>query len=147
MEDIRKNKNRGYQQLRIWKDSIELYRITCAIFTKYPFELKRIASQSIASVDSVHRNIAEGYCRKSIKEYIQYLYIALSSLGESISGFTAYFRAGQLNKDEFNMLDSLSFKIENGLIKLIQTLEIKRDSNDWIDSLSVKECNELYETE
>ena len=147
MGEIRKNKNRGYQQLRIWKDSIELYRMTCVIFIKYPFELKRIASQSIASVDSVHRNIAEGYCRKSIKEYIQYLYIALSSLGESISGFTAYFKAGQLNKDEFNMLDSLSFKIENGLIKLIQTLEIKRDSNDWIDSLSVKECNELYETE
>lgn len=147
MGEIRKNKNRGYQQLRIWKDSIELYRMTCVIFIKYPFELKRIASQSIASVDSVHRNIAEGYCRKSIKEYIQYLYIALSSLGESISGFTAYFKAVQLNKDEFNMLDSLSFKIENGLIKLIQTLEIKRDSNDWIDSLSVKECNELYETE
>ncbi|MBW2079313.1 MAG: four helix bundle protein [Deltaproteobacteria bacterium] len=56
---MRKNKNRGYQKLRIWNDAIEYYSLTCCIFRKFPYELKRVASQAIASSDSVHRNIAE----------------------------------------------------------------------------------------
>ena len=74
MKEIRRNKNRGYQQLHVWTDAIELYRLTCATVKGWPFEMKKIASQSIASADSVHLNIAEGYCRRSIKEYIQFLY-------------------------------------------------------------------------
>jgi hypothetical protein len=30
----------------------------------WPFEMKRVAGQAIASADSVHRNLAEGHCRK-----------------------------------------------------------------------------------
>jgi four helix bundle protein len=70
---IRRNRNRGYQQLRVWREAIELYRVASGIFRSLPYELKRVASQNIASVDSVHRNIAEGYCRRSIKEYVQHL--------------------------------------------------------------------------
>jgi four helix bundle protein len=79
----RKNKNRGYQQLRVWQDAITLYVETCQLFKSWPFEMKRVGGQAIASADSVHRNIAEGYCRRSIREYIQHLYIALGSLGEA----------------------------------------------------------------
>ncbi len=82
----RKNKNRTYQQLRVWRDAIQYYRDTCNIFRNFPYDLRRVASQAIASSDSIHRNIAEGHCRKSIREYIHYLYIALASLGESVSG-------------------------------------------------------------
>ena len=77
-----KNKNRGYQQLRVWQDSIEFYRQTSRVFRKFPYELKRVASQAIAASDSVHRNIAEGYCRRSIREYLNFLNIALGSLGK-----------------------------------------------------------------
>lgn len=144
MNAARKNKNRGYQQLWVWQDSIRLYKIIVKIFRKFVSENKRIHSQSIASVDSVHRNIAEGYCRRSIKEYMHYLYIALASLGESVSGFIAYHAAGQLTDDQFEELDSLSYKIENGLIKLISNLELKKESNDWVDNFIVKECNSSY---
>jgi four helix bundle protein len=85
----RKNKNRGYQQLRVWSDAVQLYRETCRVLQPWPFELKRIAAQAMTSGDSVHWNIAEGYCRRSIREYTHYLYIALGSLGESVSGFHA----------------------------------------------------------
>ncbi len=73
----RRNKNRGYQQLHVWQDAIELYRLVCEVFRPFPYELKKVASQNIASVDSVHCNVAEGYCRRSIKEYIQHLYMRL----------------------------------------------------------------------
>ena len=59
MDDPRyKNKNRGYQQLRVWKDAIEFYKLSSGVFGKFPYQLSRVASQAIASSDSVHRNIA-----------------------------------------------------------------------------------------
>jgi four helix bundle protein len=143
----RKNKNRGYMQLVVWQDAIEFYRLCCEVLRNFPYELKRVASQGIASSDSVHRNIAEGYCRRSIREYLQHLYIALGSLGESVSGIHAYHRAKQISDDEFERLDSLAYKLENGLLKLIENLERKQTTGDWIDSLIVKESNAIYNAE
>ena len=92
----RRNKNRGYQQLVVWQDAVDYYKLTTESFRPAGFEMGRIVSQQLASVDSVHRNIAEGYCRRSIKEYIHYLYITLGSLGESVSAQIAYAEADQL---------------------------------------------------
>ena len=140
----KRNKNRGYQKLRVWNDAIEYYKKTWEVFKKLPYELKRVASQQIASSDSIHRNIAEGYCRRSIHEYLKFLYIALGSLGESVSGLYAYKDANQISPEDFEMLDALAFKLENGLLKLVQTLEEKRETGEWTDHLMVKESNAAY---
>ena len=132
----RRNKNRGYQQLRVWQDAVELYRLTCQAVRNWPFERKKVASQAIASADSVHRNIAEGYCRRSLREYSQFLNFALGSLGESVSGYTTYHSAEHLSDADFEALDSLSFRLENGLMKLIESLQRKRNSSDWIESFA-----------
>jgi four helix bundle protein len=132
----RRNKNRGYQQLRVWQDAVELYRLTRQAVRNWPFERKKVASQAIASADSVHRNIAEGYCRRSLREYLQFLNFALGSLGESVSGYTTYHSAGHLSDTDFEALDSLSFRLENGLMKLIESLERKRNSGDWVESFA-----------
>ncbi|MFA6561527.1 MAG: four helix bundle protein [Verrucomicrobiia bacterium] len=134
-------------QLVVWQDAIEFYRLCCDVFRKFPYEMKRVASQGIASSDSVHRNIAEGYCRRSIREYLQFLYIALGSLGESVSGVHAYHRAGQISDDNFERLDVLAYKLENGMLKLIESLEMKKTTGDWIDNLMVKESNAIYNAE
>jgi len=141
---MRKNKNRGYQKLRVWNDAIDYYVLTCQIFRKFPHELRRISNQAIASSDSVHRNIAEGYCRRSIKEYLNFLNIALGSLGESVSGLRAYRESKQITETEFEKLDSLAFKLENGLLKLVESLEQKRERGEWVDHLMVKESNLVY---
>jgi four helix bundle protein len=140
----KRNKNRGYQKLRVWNDALEYYKKTWEVFKKLPYELKRVATQQIASSDSVHRNIAEGYCRRSIHEYLKFLYIALGSLGESVSGLYAYKDANQISPEDFEMLDALAFKLENGLLKLVQTLEEKRETGEWTDHLMVKESNAAY---
>jgi len=139
-----KNKNRGYQQLRVWHDAVEFYKLSCQVSRKFPYELRRVASQALASSDSVHRNIAEGYCRRSIREYLNFLNIALGSLGESVSGLYAYRAGGQISDEEFTCLNDLAFKLENGLLKLVESLERKKLDGDWIDSLIVKESNEQY---
>src|ERR1700730_8295016 len=131
----RRNKNRGYQQLRVWEDAIKLYAETCRLLGGWPFEMKRIASQAIASADSVHRNIAEGYCRRSLREYLQFLNIGLGSLGETVSGLFAYRKAQQLAEADFDRLNALAYKLENGLLKLVESLERKQMDGDWIDHL------------
>jgi four helix bundle protein len=144
METTYRNKNRGYQQLRVWQDAIEFYRLNCRVFREFPYDLRRVASQGIASSDSVHRNIAEGYCRRSIREYMQFLYVALGSLGESVSGLIAYRQAEQITEKEFEELNNLAFKLENGLLKLVESLEQKKAEGTWVDQLMVKESNAAY---
>jgi hypothetical protein len=82
---------------------------------KFPYELKRIASNHIASVDSIHRNISEGFCRRSIKEYLLFL--------------------------------NYAYKIENGLKKLIESLQLKQQNKDWDESFIISESNVQYLTE
>ena len=123
----------------VWQDAVELYGLSWGAVRGWPFELKKLASQSMASSDSVHRNIAEGYCRRSIHEYLQHLNIALGSLGETLSGFIVYSRNGQIELSAFEQLDTLIFRLENRLLKLVEALERKRDDNDWTETLVVKE--------
>ena len=140
----RRNKNRGYQKLRVWQDAIDYYKQTSIVFRNFPYELKRISGQAIASSDSVHRNIAEGYCRRSIHEYLNFLNIALGSLGESVSGLYACRHSGQIKEEDFQILDALAYKLENGLLKLVESLERNRASGKWTDYLLVKESNAVY---
>ena len=143
----RRNINRGYQKLVVWQDAANLYLLTCRIFGKFHYELRRVGVNQIASVDSVHRNIAEGYCRRSLNEYLQFLNIALASLGESVSGAHVYRRADQISETEFEEWDSLAYKIENGIKKLIESLQYKRQKGEWDDSFIVKESNAAYAQE
>ncbi len=128
----------------VWNVAIDYYAMTQGVFRKFPYELRRVTVQAIGSSDSIHRNIAEGYCRRSINEYLNFLNIALGSLGESISGLFAYRKAKQISEEDFQRLDSLGFKIENGLLRLVESLERKREQGDWIDHLIVKESNAVY---
>lgn len=147
MNAERRNKNRGYQQLLVWQDAIELYGLAFGAVRGWPFEQKKLASQSLASSDSVHRNIAEGYCRRTIREYLQHLNIALGSLGETLSGFIAYSRSGQIDSATFEQLDALIFRLENRLLKLVESLEHKRNANEWTETLIIREDTTEYGTD
>lgn len=142
----RKSLNRGYMKLFVWQDAKALYVMTCKMFRDFPYELKRVASQQIASVDSIHRNIAEGYARRTLNEYLQFLNIALGSAGESVSGLHVYQEAGQISREDFDRADALSYKLENGLLRFIESLQIKRETGTWDDSFIVRELNEVYGT-
>ena len=142
-----RNINRGYRQLIVWQDAIEYYALTCQIFRPFPSELRRVAANQIAAVDSIHRNIAEGYCRRTIREYLQYLNIALGSAGESVSGLHAYHRAGQITNEQFAASDALAYKLENGLKRLIESLQEKKQDGSWNESFIVRESNAAYTTQ
>jgi len=105
MKTERKNVNRGFKRLNVWKDSVLLYILACKIFVKFAFELKKIAANSIDAAHSISRNISEGYCRKSLKEYLNYLNIALGSCGEFHSCYVSCMQAGQISKEEQGQVD------------------------------------------
>jgi hypothetical protein len=65
-------------------------------------------------------------------------------LGESVSGLYAYKEANQISLEGFEKLDALAFKLENGLLKLVQILEEKRELGEWTDHLMIKESNAVY---
>jgi hypothetical protein len=66
-------------------------------------------------------------------------------LGESVSGIHAYRETGQITTEDFKVLNELAFKLENGLLKLVESLERKPSTGEWIDHLIVKDSNEVYE--
>jgi len=98
----RRNINRGFKQLRVWNDAIDLYVLTCKLLTNFPFELKKTVANCIDSSHSISRNIAEGYSRQSIKEYLRFLYIALGSSGEYHSCLISFLKQIKFQKKILN---------------------------------------------
>jgi four helix bundle protein len=131
----RKNVNRGFKKLRVWQDAVSLYVLACNIFADFPFELKKVAANSIDAAHSVSRNIAEGYCRRSLKEYLNHLNIARGSCGEFHSCYFSCMQAQQITQDQYERLDQLHYKVENALLKLIESLQKKQTENQWQDKL------------
>ena len=70
--------------------------------------------------------------------------IALGSLGESVSGLYACKASGQIKEEEFENLDTQAYKLENGLLKLVESLERKRARGDWTDHLAARESCAAY---
>ena len=127
--------NRGFTKLRVWNDAIELYVLSCKILMKFPYELKKTSSNCIDASHSISRNIAEGYSRRGIKEYLNFLNIALGSSGEFYSSIISFLKAEQITEAEFELMDIIHFKTENELIQLIKSLQKKSKDGNWIDTL------------
>ena len=133
---VRKNINRGFKRLRVWNDAIDLYVLTCKLLSKFPYELKKTAGNCIDCSHSISRNIAEGYSRKSIREYLNFLNIALGSSGEYHSCIHSFYNANQITIEDYQQLDNLHYKTENVLIQLIKSLQIKMKEGSWKDTFS-----------
>ncbi|MDO8492135.1 MAG: four helix bundle protein [bacterium] len=72
-----------YKDLIVWQKSILLVKDIYLITKQFPKEeVYNLTSQMRRSAISVPSNIAEGYCRRNKKEYIQFLGIASGSAAE-----------------------------------------------------------------
>lgn len=134
----RRNVNRGFKRLRVWQDAVSLYILACKIFVNFPFELKKIVANSLDAAHSISRNISEGYCRRSLKEHLNHLNFSLGSCGEFHSCYVSFEKAGQISQDEYEQLDQLHYKVENELLRLIESLQNKQKDQVWEDSFQTK---------
>ena len=53
-------------------------------------------------------------------------------------------KAKQISEKQFERLESRTYKLETGLLKLVESLERKRNRGDWIEHLVVRESNAVY---
>lgn len=133
----RKNKNRGFKQLRVWQDAIELFVLVNKILKGIPYEHYKSRMNVLDACHSIQRNISEGYCRRSAKEYLNFLNFSLGSAGELNSSMIAYHKAEIISDDDFEQFDKLLFKLENGLLKLASSIQDKINKGEsWDDSYS-----------
>ena len=131
-----RNKNRGYMKLIVWQKAMELFELVWKITyveTKIDFKLR---AQVADAAQSVAANISEGYGRRSVKEYLQFLYIALGSAAETMTRMLGLNRVQQLSDGRLREFDLLHYEVENRLLRLIEKLEQKRDDEDWIARIS-----------
>ena len=128
----RRNLNRGYMKLEVWHEAMALFQWvfkTTEGVRGIDFKLR---SQIVNAAQSISSNIAEGYCRRSINEYLQFLNIALGSSGELMTRMIGLLNIGVLQEVGYDKFDTLHFSLENKLIALIRSLQHKRKTGDWI---------------
>jgi len=129
--DLR-NKNRGYMNLIVWQKAMELFELVWKITfeeSKIDFKLR---TQIADAAQWISSNLAEGYGRRSINEYIQYLYTALGSAAETLTRAIGLLQTKQISESRFQDLNLLHYEMENRLLRLIEKLEQKREDGNWI---------------
>jgi four helix bundle protein len=129
----RRNLNRGYMKLEAWQRGMDLFVMAFRLSANVS-DLK-FKSQFRDAAQSVSANIAEGYGRRSLPEYLQYLYTAKGSLAETLTRAIGLQKVEIISNEDFEDLDKLHYEVENKLLRLIESLENKRGTNEWRDTL------------
>ncbi len=118
---IEKKKIESYKDLEVWKKgirfTIEIYDITKNFPVNEQFGL---TNQIRRAVSSVPANIAEGYGRGSVKNYIQFLKTSRGSLNEVETFLYIGHGLNYLDKSNLDRLIEKTTelgKMLNGLIK------------------------------
>ena len=133
-EVLERNKdlNRGFRKLRVWREAIDLYAFEKKVLGEVKGLPFKIRDQVLDSAFSISSNLSEGYCRRSIKEYIQFVNVALGSCGENYSQFYALLKSGEISQEVFDEFDKRHYGIENKLINLAKSLSKKmKTGQDW----------------
>ena len=120
---MRKKKIESYKDLEVWKKgvrfSIEIYHIT----SEFPVsEQYGITNQLRRASSSIPANIAEGYGRESVKNYVQFLKTARGSLNETETFLYIAFGLNYLNKITLDELISKTTELGKMLNSLIKKL-------------------------
>jgi len=115
----------SYKQLEVWRRSIELVKEMYKITAQFPkHELYGLVSQMRRAAVSIPSNIAEGYKRRNLGEYVQFLSIADASAAELETQII-------ISKDLYQNIDfskagSLLEEIQKMLVVMIRKLNAKR---------------------
>lgn len=117
-----------YRDLIVWQKSMSLvlsiYRET-KTFPKE--EVFGIISQIQRSAVSIPSNIAEGYGRNHLGDYIRFLQFASGSLYEFQTQLELSYKLNYIDEEKYTEINSLSIEIEKMLSSLISKLKLKKN--------------------
>src|SRR5690348_9676709 len=97
--------NRGYEDLQVWQQAIDL-AVTIYNLTRYfPADEKfGLTSQMRRAAYSIRSNIAEGCSRDGVNEFLHFLSIAKGSLAELKTQTIIANRVELLNQQQFDAI-------------------------------------------
>src|SRR6185312_13538115 len=107
----RRNLNRGYMKLDAWQRGMDLFTMAFRLTARVS-DLK-LRSQFRDAAQSVSANIGEGYGRRSLPEYLQFLYIAKGSLAEALTRAIGFRTVEVISNEDFEIFDKLHYEVEN----------------------------------
>ena len=114
----------SFEDSDIWKDARELAKVIRLLTKREPFSKDfKLCNQINSSAGSVMDNIAEGFERDGHKEFIQFLYIAKASNGETRSQSYRAFDAEFISEEELNDILSRTQNLRIKIISLINYLK------------------------
>ncbi|MFA5831571.1 MAG: four helix bundle protein [Candidatus Paceibacterota bacterium] len=109
-----------FEDILSWRKSQDLAVVIYRIFNKNKdFGFKNQIERAVISIGN---NIAEGYERRSNKEFTQFLYIAKGSCGEVRSMLYVALKLKYISAEEFETLAHSAKEISKLLSGLIKTL-------------------------
>ena len=112
-----------YKELIVWQKAMQLFELTHRIAFANPRIDFKLRAQFADAALSISANIAEGYGRRSIKEYIQFLYIALGSAAEVFTRAIGLQSIAHITTARFDEFNRLHYAVENRLLRLVERLE------------------------
>src|SRR5436190_7625241 len=77
----RRNLNRGFMKLEVWQRGMDLFEL--AFRLAEPVRDFKLKSQFTDAAQSTAANISEGYGRRTLPEYLQFLYLESACLHET----------------------------------------------------------------
>ena len=116
-------------KLAMWQRAMDLFELAFRLAA--PISDFKLKSQFTDAAQSVSANVAEGYGRRTLPEYLQFLYIAKGSLGEALTRACGLLRVKLVPAPAFEEFDTLHYEVENKLLALITSLESKRENHSW----------------
>lgn len=115
-----------FEEIEAWQEARKLVKLVYEAINKNDRFKKdyRLRDQATSAAVSVMSNIAEGFSRKSNKEFIQFLYISKSSSAEVQSIFYVVLDLNYIDQQNFqtiyNQADKVS-QLDSGFIKYLST--------------------------
>jgi four helix bundle protein len=115
-----------FEDLEVWQKAHELTLMVYKITKGFPPEEKfGLVSDMRRAAVSIENNIAEGFGRRTTKDYINFLYKSLGSALELRSMVRVSRDLEYINYEQFNDLIKRVISVKMMLRKLVSSLESK----------------------
>ena len=118
-----------FEELDCWQEARKLVNMVYAVTRDDEFKKDlRLSGQIQAASTSIMANVAEGFIRRSNREFTQFLFIATSSAAEVQSHLYIALDQGYIDQKQFDAIYDQANKtamIISGLIKYLRTKQTK----------------------
>lgn len=124
MLQTKHSKVKSYKELIVWQKAMELLLSVYRLTDKFPkSEQFGLINQIRRAVVSIPSNIAEGWARKGLGEYIHFLYVSYASASELEAQLILSKKLNLGDKESYAKIESLLLEVQKLLYVIIKKLK------------------------